>query len=74
MGATATIAAEVLATVAVNKALAPDPPEIKPPTPMPDPLETQRAKERSLVEQLGRRGRANSILTNAGGSQTLGGG
>lgn len=74
MGATAAVAAEVFATAAISKAMAPKPPEVKPPTPMPDPLETQRAQERSLTQQLARRGRAASILTNTGGSQTLGGG
>lgn len=87
MGVTAAAAAELFTSTEVvaaasaavvgavaNKALAPDAPEVKPPTPMPDPLETQKAKEKSLIEQLGRRGRAASILTNTGGSQTLGGG
>jgi hypothetical protein len=45
-------------------------PEVKPPTPMPDPLEQQKARERSIIEQMTRRGRSASILTDGG---TLGG-
>ena len=84
MGATAAAAVEVFtsseavaATAAaatgavVDSALAPDAPQAEKPLPMPDPLETQKAKERSLVEQMARRGRSASILTNAGGG-TLG--
>lgn len=48
-------------------------PEIKPPTAMPDPLEAQKAKEKSIIEQLARRGRQASILTNPPASGTLGG-
>jgi hypothetical protein len=34
---------------------------------MPDPLAQNRARKRSLVEQLGRRGRASTILTSPSG-------
>jgi hypothetical protein len=34
---------------------------------MPDPLAQQRARKRSLVEQLGRRGRASTIMTSPSG-------
>lgn len=55
-----------------GKLLAPDVPEIGKPTPMPDPLDVQRAKERSIIQQMARRGRSASILTGTGGG-TLGG-
>lgn len=48
-------------------------PELRPVTAMPDPLEQQKAKERSIVEQMARRGRSASILTQPAGT-TLGGG
>lgn len=51
----------------------PDVPEVKSPTPMPDPLEQQKAREKSIIEQMSRRGRSASILTEPGSSQTLGG-
>lgn len=47
-------------------------PDVPDPVEMPDPLEQQRAKQRSLVEQLSRRGRSSTILTNQGGTK-LGG-
>ncbi len=34
---------------------------------MPDPLAQQRSRKRSIVEQLGRRGRASTVLTSPGG-------
>jgi hypothetical protein len=58
---------------AVNKMLAPDLPELKGPSAMPDPLEMQKAQERSIIEQMARRGRQSTIMTNPGGAQTLGG-
>lgn len=66
--------ATALGTGLITKALAPGAPDIKGPTPMPDPLEQQRAKERSIIEQMARRGRSASILTDAAGTGTLGGG
>lgn len=53
--------------------LAPDAPELQKPGVMPDPLETQKARERSIIEQMARRGRAASILTNSGSGTSLGG-
>lgn len=52
---------------------APAVPQVKPVMEMPDPLEQQKAKERSIIEQMARRGRSASILTSEGGG-TLGGG
>lgn len=39
-------------------------PQVKPLTPLPDPLAQEEAKKRSIVEQLGRRGRSSTILTD----------
>jgi len=49
--------------------------ELKKPVPMPDPLAQEQARRRSIAAQLGRRGRASTILTSRGGvgSRTLGG-
>lgn len=47
------------------------PPPIEPVVEMPDPLEQEKARERSIMEQFARRGRASTIMTNSGG--TLGG-
>lgn len=47
------------------------PPPIEPVIEMPDPLEQEKARERSIMEQFARRGRASTIMTNSGG--TLGG-
>jgi hypothetical protein len=75
VAATATTAATAAAAAtATNALLMPKPsaPEIKPVTAMPDPLEQRKAQERSIIEQLARRGRSASILT--GEAATLGGG
>lgn len=45
-------------------------PPIADPIAMPDPLQQQKAKERSLIEQLSRRGRQGTVLT--GGRDRLG--
>lgn len=87
MGATAAAAAEFFAAAATASPVAlaatavvgdkllnkPDAPQLPQPATMPDPLEQQKAKERSIIEQMARRGRSASILTNTA-SQTLGGG
>jgi hypothetical protein len=44
------------------------PPPVQPKLPMPDPLAQQAARNRSIVEQFTRRGRASTILTNSAGS------
>lgn len=64
------IAASVAAAV-VSRALAPKPPKapepLAPPKPevmpLPDDLAAQQAKRKSLAEQITRRGRASTILT-----------
>ena len=63
-----------LATGLVTKALAPGAPDIKAPAPMPDPLGQEAARKKSVIEQMARRGRSASILTEPGGNGTLGGG
>lgn len=66
-------AASALTGGLLNKKSAPAP-EVKSPTTMPDPLEQQKERERSIIEQMARRGRQSTILTEpSGGSQTLGG-
>lgn len=58
------------AGAAVSSALAPSPPGIIPPKPMPDQRAVDTARRRSLQEQVQRRGRASTILTDSG--DTLG--
>lgn len=88
MGATATMFAEwfagsaaaqtaatTVAAAAAQKALTdkPEMPELETPQAMPDPLEQAKARERAIIEQLARRGRSASILTQPGsGPQALG--
>jgi hypothetical protein len=75
-GTAATAAGVAGAAVAADVAgdlLAPNVPKLAPPAAMPDPLETQKAKERSIIEQMARRGRAASILTSEGSGTKLGG-
>lgn len=64
-------AGKVLAPTVVSSLLQPKPPKTKAPTAMPDPLAQQQAQQQKLLQQLARRGRASTILTNpsnAGGS------
>lgn len=57
----------------VSGAMAPKPPKIPGVTPMPDPLAQQEARRRSITEQLARRGRASTIMTQPAPSGKLGG-
>ena len=59
-------AGKVLAPAVVNSLMAPKPPKTKAPTAMPDPLAQQQAQQQKLLQQLARRGRASTILTNPG--------
>lgn len=59
-------AAKVLAPTVVSSLLQPKPPKTKAPTAMPDPLAQQQAQQQKLLQQLARRGRASTILTNPG--------
>lgn len=66
--------AQALAIGGAQKLLAPTPtaPSVKPVTEMPDPLAQEAARKQSLLEQLARRGRQSTILTDAGNGK-LGG-
>jgi hypothetical protein len=65
---------KALAPTIVSTLLQPKPPKTKAPTAMPDPLAQQQAQQQKILAQLARRGRASTILTNAGGGGgTLGG-
>lgn len=67
-------AAKALAPAVVSSLLQPKPPKTKAPTAMPDPLAQQQATQQKLLQQLARRGRASTILTNpANGGGSLGG-
>jgi hypothetical protein len=67
-------ALEVLGPTVLSSLLAPKPPKTKAPTAMPDPLAQQQAERQKLLDQLARRGRASTILTNpSNGGGSLGG-
>jgi hypothetical protein len=53
-------------TAGVGKLLTPSPkpPSVKPELAMPDPLEQQKARQRTIAETLAGRGRAGTILTD----------
>lgn len=68
----------------IGSALAPNPKSMAPslippgstsasPLTMPDPLAQEAARKKSIVQSMTRRGRASTVLTNSGGSGTLGG-
>jgi hypothetical protein len=61
------------ATAGVQGMLAPKPPKVPGQTPMPDPLQQEEARKRSIAEQMARRGRASTVLTAPGGGGKLGG-
>jgi hypothetical protein len=66
-------ATQVGTTAAITTILAPKKPDqptptIKPVTEMPDPLAQEAARRRSLVEQIMRRGRTSTILTDSRGA------
>lgn len=67
-------AAKTLAPMVVSSLLQPKAPKTKAPTAMPDPLAQQQAEQQKILQQLARRGRASTILTNpASGGGSLGG-
>ena len=85
LAATYPVAASVAGGVAgsvIGKMLAPDAPAAASPAapaitaaptmPTPGDANTDAAKRKSLAEQLARRGRANTILTDNGVTDTLG--
>lgn len=61
-------AAKYVAPAVVSSLLAPKPPKTKAPTAMPDPLAEQQAAQQKVIQQLARRGRSSTILTNPGSS------
>lgn len=61
-------AAKALAPVVVSSLMQPKAPKTKAPTAMPDPLAEQQAQQQKVIQQLARRGRASTILTNSGGA------
>lgn len=67
-------AAKYVAPAVVSSLLQPKPPKTKAPQAMPDPLAQQQAQQQKLLQQLARRGRSSTILTNPGSaSGALGG-
>lgn len=58
--------AKVLAPAVVTSLLAPKPPKAAPVAAMPDPLAQQQAQQQKIIEQMARRGRSSTILTNPG--------
>jgi hypothetical protein len=69
----ATGAATSVATSLLNPRPSLSAPAVTPVVGMPDPLAQQQAKQQSMIEQMARRGRASTILTDsAGGSGKLG--
>ena len=68
-----TSAASAAAAAGVANLMAPTPPKTKAPMAMPDPLAQEQARKNSLIEQMARRGRASTILTDSNDAGTLGG-
>ena len=73
LAAIGTSAASAAATAGVTSLLAPKPPKIPGATPMPDEQAQMEARKRSIAEQMARRGRASTILTEPASGGTLGG-
>lgn len=71
MGMTASIVGGAKGAKKIGEGMVPEvaAPVIEDPIAMPDPLQQQAAKQRSLVEQLSRRGRTGTILTTSGGGK-----
>lgn len=68
-----TSAATAAASAATTRLLSPKPPGPLPIAAMPDPLAEEQAKQQSIIEQLARRGRASTVLTQPASGGTLGG-
>lgn len=60
-------AAEVFGPTLLQSALQPKPPKAPAPLSMPDPLAQEEARRRALIEQMARRGRASTILSQPSG-------
>lgn len=65
--------AGAVASAGANALLAPKPPKIGDPIAMPDAQAQELARRNALAEQVARRGRASTVLTQGPTSQTLGG-
>jgi hypothetical protein len=72
LGTLGTEAASAAVSGVASSLLAPKRPDLPKPTAMPDPLAVEEARKRSLIEQMARRGRASTILTDSAGDK-LGG-
>jgi hypothetical protein len=59
-----TAAVSAAAGAAANALLAPDAPKAKPGPAMPDPEAQEAARRRAIAEQIGRRGRASTFLSD----------
>ena len=57
-------AATTALTAGANSLLAPKAPGLPPVTPMPDPQAQEAARKQALIEQMSRRGRASTVLTD----------
>ena len=64
------LAASVLSSVLTPNQSGPAAPQLTPPTPMPGEAETKAAERASIAEQLRRRGRASTVLTDQTGAGT----
>ena len=60
--------AEASGYAAISSLLAPKRPDLPKPLPMPDPLAQDAARKKALIEQIGRSGRASTVLTVDGGN------
>lgn len=58
-------------TSGISKLFNPTPerPSVPPVTPMPDPMALEEAKKKSIIDQLARRGRASTILSQPSGGK-----
>lgn len=57
----------------IQAATAPKRPDLPPPIAMPDPQAQEAARQKAIADQIARRGRASTILTDSSGAGTLGG-
>lgn len=77
-GVGATLAGKALTTFGPSLAQnllqkKPSAPSVAPVTAMPDPMAQAEAKRQAMIEQLARRGRSSTILTDSGSGGKLGG-
>lgn len=70
---TAAGSAAIGSLLAPEKGIKAAAPVVAPVTEMPDPLAQEQARKKSLIEQISRRGRASTILTQDAAGDKLGG-